>query len=94
MQEHIDQEFIWDTDCALYNDTDFIVVPPKPTASSTAAAGGEEVHHAKGFAGLNEVKASTADRSGMKIQDVALPGYLSEWEASRKVRTVCLFGWI
>ncbi len=36
--------------------------------------------------GLNVVQPSGLDRTGMLIQDVALPGYLSEWMASRKVR--------
>jgi hypothetical protein len=61
----------------------------------TEAKGDSSHGGGSGFAGFCEVKGSTVDRTGMKIQDTALPGYFSEWEASRKVSFhLLVFVWL
>lgn len=82
-QEHADEEFIWDTDAALY-DEDELVAP--------GAGGGKEKpagksKHGGGFGeGVTQIKGGKNDRSCQMIQDVTLPGYYDEWVVPRKVR--------
>ena len=110
-QDHADEEYIWNTDCALYEELDTgasVSITTEPAAATVravvcsclvgpschghgvtqAAKESKGSHGRGGFEGLNEVRPSGADRTGMMIQDVVLPGYYDEWVAPRKVRTL------